>query len=284
MNAEIEELVAGDRRFVVLQAEALDVVRQIPIGSVGALITDPPYSSGGFTRGDRTADPAAKYRRSDAKENTESFSGDNRDQRAYFAWVAHWLSLLNDGLATGAPVCLFTDWRQLPITVDAFQAGGMIWRGIVPWTKGDRTRPQLGRFRNDSEFIVWGNGPIPTEEAEFMIWGSAGPMPANPAIGVLAGSFDIPPVHDSVRLHLTEKPLELMERIVSIAPVGSLVVDLFCGSGTTGIAALRRGCRFLGVDRSKHYADMARDRCAAEVESSTLEARRAGQLSLLGGT
>ena len=58
--------------------------------------------------------------------------------------------------------------------------------------------------------------------------------------------------------HPTQKPLALLERVLaaSAAP-GDLVVDPFCGSGTTGIAAVRAGCRFLGIDRGEEYVQLA---------------------------
>ena len=46
--------------------EAWEWLRSLPSSSADALVTDPPYSSGGFTRGDRMADPVAKYRDSGA--------------------------------------------------------------------------------------------------------------------------------------------------------------------------------------------------------------------------
>jgi site-specific DNA-methyltransferase (adenine-specific) len=47
----------------------------------------------------------------------------------------------------------------------------------------------------------------------------------------------------------TQKPLGVLRRIISAsAPKGGLVLDFFAGSGTTGAAALERGCRFLLVD------------------------------------
>lgn len=45
----------------VRQGDALALLRDLPDGGVDAVITDPPYSSGGFTRGDRMASTGAKY-------------------------------------------------------------------------------------------------------------------------------------------------------------------------------------------------------------------------------
>ena len=64
--------------------------------------------------------------------------------------------------------------------------------------------------------------------------------------------------------HPTQKPLALLERVVaaSAAP-GDLVVDPFCGSGTTGVAALAHGCRFLGLEQDPAYVGLAARRLRA---------------------
>lgn len=46
---------------------------------------------------------------------------------------------------------------------------------------------------------------------------------------------------------------------------GDLVLDPFCGSGTTGVVALRHGRRFLGIDLNPEYAQMARQRIAGSL-------------------
>jgi len=54
--------------------------------------------------------------------------------------------------------------------------------------------------------------------------------------------------------HPTQKPLALLDRIIAAAcPSGGIVLDPFCGSGTTGVASLRRGCQFIGIDSERDY-------------------------------
>ena len=134
----------------------------------------------------------------------------------------------------------------------------------------------MGRYRSDAEFAVWG---------------LKGPMPPRVDVGVLPGTWDhepapswcCSPVHASERLHLTEKPLELMEQVVAIAPPGGLVLDPFLGSGTTGVAALRTGRSIIGAELSDYYVNLARERMDAELANTTVKASRAGQSSLFGG-
>ena len=80
----------------------------------------------------------------------------------------------------------------------------------------------------------------------------------------------------------TQKPIDLMLSLVEdFTDPDDLILDPFCGSGTTGVAALRLGRRFVGIEKDPTYAQLARDRIAAEEEGSTLQASRAGQLPLL---
>ena len=54
-------IVGAGGRWVLHYGDALAVLRSMPDASVDAVITNPPYSSGGFTRGDRSLPPAMKY-------------------------------------------------------------------------------------------------------------------------------------------------------------------------------------------------------------------------------
>ncbi|HXN87319.1 MAG TPA: site-specific DNA-methyltransferase, partial [Candidatus Binataceae bacterium] len=72
--------------------------------------------------------------------------------------------------------------------------------------------------------------------------------------------------------HPTQKPLALLERIIlASSDAGDLVVDPFVGSGTTGIAAIRNGRRFIGIDTEAKFLDLAIKR----YESSRRQARDA---------
>jgi site-specific DNA-methyltransferase (adenine-specific) len=54
-----------------------------------------------------------------------------------------------------------------------------------------------------------------------------------------------------------------MQQLVRICPEGGTVLDPFTGSGTTGVAALREGRDFIGVELSDHYAGIAERRLQA---------------------
>jgi site-specific DNA-methyltransferase (adenine-specific) len=144
----------------VVCADCLEVLSSL--SGVDAFITDPPYSSGGMVRGDRMAKTSAKYLGAEQQRNElhAEFSGDNRDQRGFEFWATMWASACRNAAKPGALFGAFMDWRQLPVTTDYVQAGGWVWRGVAVWDKTEAARLQKGRYRNQSEFLVWAtNGP-----------------------------------------------------------------------------------------------------------------------------
>lgn len=222
--------------------ESLSFLRTLPTASVDAVITDPPYSSGGIHMTARTMRTTRdKYAVMDARPEHQGFSGDNRDQRSWVLWCTLWLAECLRVTKPGAPVVLFTDWRQLPSTTDYLQAAGATWRGVFPWRKPAGRPSGPGRFRN---------------AAEFAVWGSNGTMPAREEVGYLPG-YHIESIRKADKHHLTGKPTALMRQIVQICPSGGVILDPFAGSGTTGVAALQEGRQFVGAELSADNVTIA---------------------------
>jgi site-specific DNA-methyltransferase (adenine-specific) len=156
---------------------------------------------------------------------------------------------------------MFTDWRQLPSTTDAVQAGGWVWRGIVVWDKTEGCRPSMGRFAAQSEYVVWG---------------TAGPSRDRKDVGCLWGVIR-ERVRSADKHHVTGKPTRVLQRLVRICPRDGIVLDPFAGSGTTGVAALLEGRRFVGVELTEEYCAIARQRLEATEANVSVEKLRAGQ-------
>ena len=70
---------------------------------------------------------------------------------------------------------------------------------------------------------------------------------------------------DDVREHPTQKPVGVMEWCLTHVPDARSVVDPFMGSGTTGVACVRRGVPFTGIERHEPYFDIACKRIADAV-------------------
>lgn len=251
---EVNKLYRGD---------CLPFLESLPNECVDALITDPPYASGGLHIGARQASTSTKYVQSNSNRGFHDFAGDHRDQRSHLRWSILWLSECFRALKPGAPVCLFSDWRQLPTTTDALQAAGFSWRGIAVWDKTEGTRPALGRFRAQCEYIVWG---------------SKGNMPLDRGVGVLPGAIR-QVVKTADKHHLTGKPTEVMRQINRICVPSGTILDPFAGSGSTLVAAALDGYEWIGCELSPHYWEVASARlAAASPTSQPTNASSAGSL------
>ncbi|MDR6195935.1 DNA methyltransferase [Siphonobacter sp. SORGH_AS_0500] len=241
--------------YQIFHGDSLEVLRSMPTASVDAIITDPPYSSGGLMRSDKMKSTTAKYLGKNGG-GRPAFSGDNRDQRSWIMWCILWMNECRRILKPGGYFLVFTDWRQLPACTDAYQGAGMIWRGIISWDKGRAARaPHKGYFRHQCEYVIWGtNGPLAVPEAD-------GVHP-----GPFDGSYTIPVVQ-SEKLHQTAKPVSFMRKLVKCVPAGGVILDPFMGSATTGEAALEEGCKFWGVEMGEDYFDISAFRLKTVAEA-----------------
>lgn len=234
----------------IIHGDALKLLRGYPSCSFDSIITDPPYASGGRTQAEKNKSTALKYS-SMGKKAPPNFDGDSKDQRSFTNWATEWLSECRRIAKPGAPVCIFIDWRQLPSLTDALQWAGWIWRGTAVWDKGN-SRPKKGRFR---------------QQAEYIVWGSNGDMPISRPVPCLPGVFKYG--NEQKRIHLTEKPLQLMRDIVKITEPGGHILDPFAGSGTTILAAVLEGYTATGIEISDMYAQLAQERIQKTLEEET---------------
>jgi adenine-specific DNA methylase len=87
----------------------------------------------------------------------------------------------------------------------------------------------------------------------------------------------------AARIHPHEKPVDLMEQIIEKAP-GDIILDPCAGVGTTGVAAVRLGRRFIGVEIDPEYFEIAKKRIQDELDKvEFLEPpKRERQRTLLG--
>jgi len=234
-----------DGKISLYCGEALDLLRDIPAETIGGLISDPPYSSGGLTRSDRSQSTTAKYVQTGTVNPRPSFSGDNRDQRGWEYWSGIWIAMAMPAMRESAYAFIFSDWRMLPSATDVFQAGGLTWRGIIPWNKGRGSRaPNQGYFRHQCEYVVWGTkgrSPIVDE-------------------GPYDGFYSCT-TKQSDKHHQTGKPTELMQWLVSRTT--GTVLDPFAGSGTTLVAAMQSDREAIGIEREEAYCEITAKRLEA---------------------
>lgn len=228
--------------IVLFHGDALRILTTLSDASVDAVLTDPPYSSGGVTLGARQDDPAQKYQQSNTRRRYPPMLGDAKDQRSWIKWCALWLAECWRIARKGSPLMAFTDWRQLPAMTDAVQAAGWSWRGVVAWDKRS-ARPNMGRFRQQCEYVVFAT------KGRFVAHTRA----------CLPGVYSCP-VIAARKVHLTSKPVALLEDLLAVTAPQATVLDPFMGGGSVGEACVRTGRSYMGMELSREYYDISRDR------------------------
>ena len=242
MNALPAPIYQSDRATLYC-ADALDVMPLLEPADV--VFGDPPYCSGGMYRGDRMQPVSKKYQVSGTKKIYAPFAGDARDQRQFMAFMGSALKSAN--VVAGGIVAMYIDWRNLAALYDSFCIAGLVTRGICAWDKTEAVRPTLGRPRQQAEFIIWGtNGARQC----------AGPVVSGCWREYIPGA---------ARTHQMAKPPVIAQDFAHLAPEGGLVVDPFMGHASTGVGAIRAGCRFIGIEIDPGHAAAAAKRIA-EVE------------------
>jgi site-specific DNA-methyltransferase (adenine-specific) len=74
-------------------------------------------------------------------------------------------------------------------------------------------------------------------------------------------------------IHPTVKPIALIQYLCRlVTPPGGIVLTPFNGSGTTGIASIREGFRFVGIDNNEDYIEIATNR----IVQSIIDSRKVG--------
>lgn len=234
-----ETKFSGTGAVELIRGDALETLKALAETgrTFDALVTDPPYCSGGVTPAERRRSPNSKY-----FETKSVAFDDGLDQISLWETTRAWLVAARRVLAPIGYVAIFCDWRQIPVFSSAFQSAGLFWRGVAVWDKGN-ARPNRGQFKPVCEFLIWGTATWEKSDK----FGN--------------GLFRLPPDPATRRYHPAQKPVALIKQILAILPdKARAVLDPFCGSASTGIAAREMGLDFTGIEISEHYYKIARDR------------------------
>jgi site-specific DNA-methyltransferase (adenine-specific) len=219
-----------------------------------ALIGDPPYCSGGFSE---AAKRQAKGQglRSDTLREIEWFGGDNMTT-AGLQWLLRATAVMfkRHAASAGSTVTFFCDWRMVAMLAPApaIESAGLRLQAMPVW---DKQAPGLGTgFRATHECML--HFAIGVPEYHTARYGNIIRSPRASA---------------TTREHPTEKPLEVMRVLIEVqTPVDGLVLDPFMGGGSTGVAALGLGRRFVGIEHDPAHFDTACRRIEAAGRSSSL--------------
>lgn len=219
--------------WTLIEGDCLDVLRRLPDASVDAVVTDPPYG--------------IEYRGRSARHRPIA-----NDDRPFIWWLRDAWRVTKDG---GALIC-FCRWDVQEAFRFAIELAGFTVKSQVVW---DRERHGMGDLA--ASFA-------PRHDVAWFATKGRFRFPGGRPVSVVRAAR----AHASALQHPTEKPVPLMQQLVrAVCPVGGLVLDPFAGSGSTGVAALLEGRRFLGVELDVAYSAIARQRLAdaTPVEAAT---------------
>ena len=219
----------------LFQGDCLETLEDA--GKFDVVVTDPPYSSGAR----RDADRQVRGPMMRMVESDDWFSHDEMTTWG-FSWFLRSVFLgIRPRMKPGGHVYVFTDWRQTPNVYAILESAGFRVNHCLVWRK-----------------TTFGMGAYWRNQHENVVFASAG-QPA-PMLDRGRGSvLECQNVTPAKRVHPTEKPVALMQQIISAVP-GQTILDPFMGSGSTGEACGNLGRNFVGIEVDGAYFDVAAER------------------------
>lgn len=244
---------------IIANGNCIELLDNIKENSIDMVLIDPPYSSGGMFSGDRKKSTKEKYTDDDynGASRFENFSGDNMDMLALQNFLTLIFIKIRNTMKEGKGIFCFIDWRNITAVINSIQMAGFIYRGILVWNKGNSRNIQ-NRFRNDCEFVVWGtNGPDDGGNYK--------------EIRFISGNcFSVSSVQSKDKNHQTEKPVELLKKILVYSRENDTVLDCFCGSGSTAVACVETGRKFVCMEQSFSYFENSCKRIEKAIKQKEL--------------
>ena len=222
--------------------DALEVMEGL--GTVDAIVTDPPYCSGAVSEASRSA-AKGQGLRSENIVKLGWFVGDNMGTAGLASLLRSMAFRGLNILRAEGSLLVFCDWRMVPNLAPTIESAGLRFQNLVVWDKG---MMGLGMgFRAQHEIILHYTAGSP----KYHDLGTSNVIRTSRVSAV-------------DREHQTQKPVELMEALLNVVcPTGGTVLDPFMGSASTGVAAIKRGMKFIGIERDADHFQVACQRIDA---------------------
>lgn len=254
---------SGSYRLIL--GDALVVLPEIESASVDFVFADPPYflSNDGFSVKSGSAVSVNKG-------SWDKSAGFKTDVEFHRQWLSEVIRILkpNGSLVTsGTYHSIFQCGFLLQ------EMGCRIVNDIV-WFKPNGAPSLAGRnFTASHETLIWATkSKLAKHTFNYQLsknWDSPKDKLLNPGKQMRSvwSIATTPKSEKEFGHHPTQKPLELLRRLIEICTrEGDLVLDPFCGSGTTGVASIGLKRNFVGVDLDEEYLELARKRIEASHE------------------
>lgn len=237
--------------------DCMEIMRQLPDNSIDAVITDPPYGHNNNNKGDLIARREAALGAGDydAERDDRPIANDGPEANAIFrALLPEVVRVLNPGCCFcccgggGGPDPQFARWS---LWID--DTPGLAFKQMVVWDKGPMG---MGwHYRRSYETIL-----VAQRQGAKCAWFDDSHRIENI---IRPGDYGIRKIIPSKDQHPTQKPVELAAHFIRLhTRPGDTVLDPFMGSGTTGVAAVKLGRNFIGIEIDKGYFEIAQKRIA----------------------
>ena len=244
----------------VIEGDCVDSMRALPDGCADLVFADPPYN----------LQLKNELRRPD--QSKVDAVDDEWDQFASFAdydrFTREWLTEARRVLKDTGAIWVIGSYHNIFRVGAILQDLGFWILNDVVWRKTNPMPNFRGRrFTNAHETLIWATRN-PKQQYTFNYEAMKAlndelQMRSDWTLPICAGNERIKGA-DGQKAHSTQKPESLLHRvIVSSTKPGDVILDPFFGSGTTGAVAKRLGRHFIGLERDKTYAKVARERIAA---------------------
>ncbi|HWD60054.1 MAG TPA: site-specific DNA-methyltransferase [Stellaceae bacterium] len=246
----------------VIDGDCLETMAALPAGSVDLVFADPPYNlqlNGELHRPDNS-------RVDGVEADWDKFA----DFAAYDRFTRAWLGAARRLLKPSGAMWVIGTYHNIFRIGAVLQDLGFWILNDVVWRKANPMPNFRGRrFTNAHETLLWcgyDRDARYTFNYEAMkALNDELQMRSDWLIPICGGAERLRD-DSGKKVHPTQKPEALLHRVlVASTRPGELVLDPFCGTGTTGAVARRLGRRFIGIEREPTYAALARERIAAVV-------------------
>ena len=254
----VYESVKSDR---ILVGDCVAAMSKLAAESVDLVFADPPYNL--QLRGDLKRPDDSRVDAVD--DDWDKFS----NFAAYDDFTRAWLTSCRRVMKPNATLWVIGSYHNIFRVGTILQDLGFWILNDVIWRKSNPMPNFRGRrFTNAHETLIWASRDAAARAYTFNYEAlKAGnediQVRSDWTIALCTGEERLKG-RDKKKLHPTQKPEALLARVIlSSSRPDDLVLDPFCGTGTTGAVAKRLGRRFIGVERDANYAAAAERRITA---------------------
>jgi site-specific DNA-methyltransferase (adenine-specific) len=244
------------RDFVLYRGDSLELMEKFEDETFDLVFADPPYflSNGGFTCQSGKRAPVKKG-------GWDASKGIEEDH----AFTTAWLKACQRVLKPTGTIWVSGTQHVIFNVGFAMQKLGFKLLNTVTWFKPNAS-PNLScrYFTHSSEIVIWAS---PQAKGKLQHTFNYAQMKAANGGKQMRDMWTLLTPRKSEKAlggHPTQKPIALLDRIVEASTnEDQVVLDPFCGSGTTGVSAVGKGRRFVGIEMDPNYLELSKRRLEA---------------------